>query len=163
MIQIPITQGQVAIVCDCHAYLVTPYKWHAHRDYHTGTYYAVRKSDTATGNKCIWMHRVIMGDPKDKEVDHIDRNPLNNACLNLRLATHSENLKNTSKHKNNTSGFKGVRWHKRDKRWQTRIVVDGVQKHIGNFKNLDDAAHAYDTAALIYHGRFAGTNFEVKE
>jgi hypothetical protein len=56
------------------------------------------------------------------------------------------------------SGFKGVCWHKRDKRWRAQIRVDRGKKYLGEFTDPKDAARAYDRAALELHGDFARTN-----
>ena len=63
----------------------------------------------------------------------------------------------------NTSGYKGVSWHKRDNIWTANIKANGVKKHLGNFFCLVKAAKAYDDAAIKYFGEFAHTNFRSKK
>jgi hypothetical protein len=58
----------------------------------------------------------------------------------------------------NTSGYKGVSWHKNSGRWQATIKYGPVRKHLGYFDNVQDAAKAYDVAAQTFHGVFAKTN-----
>ena len=60
--------------------------------------------------------------------------------------------------KNNTSGFKGVYWHKARKKWRVQITVDGKNMHLGSFDDKKDAAQAYNDAAVQYHGEFAKLN-----
>ncbi len=51
------------------------------------------------------------------QIDHKDRDKLNNRKANLRFCTNAQNCRNIGKPKNNTSGYKGIVWHKRDKKW----------------------------------------------
>lgn len=100
-----------------------------------------------------YMHRVIV-DCEGKDVDHINHNTLDNRKCNLRACTSSENLRNCKKYKNNSSGYKGVHFH-RD-RWVARIQIDGKTKSLGSFKNIDDAVRAYAEGKNKYYGEFAG-------
>lgn len=95
-------------------------------------------------------------------IDHIDRNPSNNAFENLRECTSSQNLFNTQKRVNNTSGYKGVFWHKKDCRWVASATVKGVKKHLGNFLKIENAALAYKTFAEKHHGDFINTISMIK-
>lgn len=83
-------------------------------------------------------------------VDHIDHDKSNNRWENLRIVSHQENCKNFSLNQNNTSGQTGVYWHKRDKKWIAFIYVDGIKKHIGSFKDKDDAIKAREKANINY-------------
>ena len=83
-VEIPLTIGQVAIVCECHANLVTGYKWQASFDRHTKTYRAVRTYRDGLGNsKRIYMHRAIMEAVDGICVDHKDRNTLNTGARDI--------------------------------------------------------------------------------
>jgi hypothetical protein len=95
------------------------------------------------------------------EVDHINGNPLDNRKENLRICTHKQNGKNYSIPNNNTSGYKGVRWHKRDKIWEAFITVECKQRYLGRFKDIKDAVKCYNQNAIILYGEFAKLN-EVK-
>jgi hypothetical protein len=103
------------------------------------------------------MHRAILRAGDGHNVDHIDGDGLNNRRSNLRFATTAQNSANRGKQKNNTSGFKGVRWHKRDKRWRAVIGINGKTKQIGSFKTPEAAYDAYCAAARELHGVFART------
>ena len=121
--------------------------------------YATR-TDNA-GRRTIRMHRVIlerMGHKNFACSDHIDRDMLNNLRSNLRLATARQNGCNCDKRQDNTSGYIGVSWYKRDKKWQVKIRVNGKLKHLRYFDDVKDAARVYDKAALKYHGEFAVLN-----
>lgn len=94
------------------------------------------------------------------QVDHIDRNPLNDNIENLRAATWAQNQQNKRSAKNSTSKYKGV--HCRNNitanRWVATIYINGKNKILGNFSNEHDAATMYNAAALIHHGEFANLN-----
>jgi hypothetical protein len=102
------------------------------------------------------MHRQILGltDPA-VQADHVDLDGLNNRRYNLRPCSKAENMRNRGAQRNNKSGFKGVRWHTRDRRWVAKITVDGKQKHLGYFDTPDAAHAAYAAAAAEHHGEFA--------
>lgn len=113
-------------------------------------YHALRARDIKT-NQMVSMHYLIAG----KYYDHINRNPLDNRKANLRQATSLENMKNQSKHKNNTSGVSGVCWHKRIEKWCARIGVDNKMINLGCFDNKDDAIKARLEAEVIYYGELS--------
>lgn len=114
--------------------------------------YAVKES---YGSGYSNMHRVLMQPPSHLFVDHIDGNKLDNRRCNLRLATPSQNAHNRGPSRNNTSGFKGVIYVKREKKWRAKMTVQGKPIQIGDFKNKDDAVRAYAAASEKYHGEFA--------
>ena len=87
--------------------------------------------------------------------DHIDRNQLNNRKCNLRPATYQENSRNTTKPKNNTSGFIGVYLNKKDKKWKAKISVDGKVISLGHYYSKEDAVKARLKAEARYYGDFA--------
>jgi len=88
-----------------------------------------------------------------KEIDHIDCNKLNNKIENLREATHSQNLCNKTKLKNNTSGIKGVCLH--HGKWRVRVGLNKKTISIGVFDNLELAELVAAEARSKYHGNFA--------
>jgi hypothetical protein len=96
--------------------------------------------------------------PKGMVIDHLDGNPLNNQKKNLRICTHSENMRNRNLYVNNTSGFKGVYWHKTTKKWMSYIRINKKSLYLGIYTCPIDAAKAYNDAALKYHGEFAHIN-----
>lgn len=109
---------------------------------------------------CIIFERMI-GRPlqKGELVDHIDRDGLNNRRSNLRLATTSQNMQNRPRQKNNSSGYKGVTFHKKRGEWRAKISVNGVTNNLGIFSSPEAAARAYDAAAREHFGEFAYLNF----
>jgi hypothetical protein len=94
-----------------------------------------------------------------EEIDHKDGDKLNCLDENLRICKHLENTRNRGKNKNNTSGYKGVIWHKPSKKWEAYISDNnGNREHLGLFSTIETAAKAYNTAAVKYHGEFAVLN-----
>ncbi len=162
MKQIPLTQGQFALVDDDDFERVNQFKWHAIRIVKKCgiTYYAVRSTAFGQGKKrkTIIMHRFIMGFPIGKvEIDHADNNGLNNQKHNLRIATRSENQHNRSAQVNCISRYKGVTF--RRNKYQSRIMVNYKSITVGYYKDEIQAAKAYDKKAIELFGEFAKTNF----
>jgi hypothetical protein len=154
MKEIQLTQGQVAKVDDGDYEYLNQWNWY----YHKG--YAVRVDKRILGKqKTIKMHGVIMDTPTDLETDHINHDRLDNRRDNLRVVTHAQNQMNKKKQIDNTSGYKGVSWHKQKNKWIAKIQVVNRQKHLGCFTDMIEAAKAYDAAAIKYFGEFAVLNF----
>lgn len=102
------------------------------------------------------MHRVIMEPPPGAVIDHINCDPLDNRRSNLRLATRAQNARNRNR-ASGRSRFKGV--HKGEGgRWSAQISVNGKNRRAGCYLTEEEAAQAYDAAALELHGEFARTN-----
>jgi len=95
-------------------------------------------------------------DPGGCIVDHIQPDmPLPNVASNLRLATNAENLWNSGRRTNNTSGVTGVNWHKRDKKWRSYIMVNAKFINLGYFTDYDDAVAARKAAEVKHFGEFS--------
>ena len=107
-------------------------------------------------HRLAWL--VVYGEWPKHQIDHIDRNPTNNRIANLREATNSQNNHNRGQQVNNTSGYKGVCWNKRAKRWKAYIKLHGRRTHLGYFNTADAAHAAYCVAAQELHGEFARTS-----
>jgi hypothetical protein len=86
-----------------------------------------------------YLHQIVMGKNKGFVIDHIDRNKLNNRRSNLRFITQRQNCLNSSLNKNNTSGYKGIIFDKRIKKWCARICPNKKSIHLGSFIFLEDA------------------------
>lgn len=93
-----------------------------------------------------------------RQVDHINRNRLDNRIENLRESTQSENCGNCFKSSVNTSGFKGVEWNPKNRKWRVKIKKDYKTVEIGSFIDQVDAAQAYNLAAERYFGDYAYFN-----
>jgi len=112
----------------------------------------------ARSSKGVSLHRLIMDCPKDKFIDHINMDKLDNRKSNLRFATNAENHANRGLNKNNSSGYKGVIFDESRRKWRAFIHVGGRSIFLGRFKKKDDAATAYNKAAENYFGNFARFN-----
>lgn len=83
-------------------------------------------------------------------IDHKNQIRDDNRILNLIPSNKSENGKNSKKSSNNTSGYNGVYFFKRDKNWQVKVTSEGKQIHIGYFENIEDAIEARNKANVKY-------------
>lgn len=152
---IPLTQGKHAIVDASDYDRVSKFKWYANRP-SKFTWYAMRR----VGSAIILMHREIMSPSPDLDVDHLDRDGLNNRRKNLRVCTPAQNSANRVKQRTPASSrYKGVSLVKRTGRWRAYICPGGRQKTLGCFDNEVEAARAHDAAAKEIFGSFAFLNF----
>lgn len=97
----------------------------------------------------------MVHDVESDDIDHINGNRKDNRLINLRLATRSDNNRNISISPMNTSGYSGVTYLKREKKWKAYIKVEKVQICGGLFNEKRDAVVAYNQLALRMHGEFA--------
>lgn len=156
--RILLSQSKVALVDDRDFEWLSQWKWHAHCG-PSGKWYALRW-DGPKGRRVLRrMHREIAAICGMREVDHKDLDGLNNQRHNLRPCSHSQNAANRAAYKINTSGFKGVFWHPKNRTWFAQIRVNKRAKYLGCFEDKVQAAKAYDNAALKYFGNFARLNF----
>lgn len=93
------------------------------------------------------------------EIDHKDRIGYHNGINNLRDANRKEQERNKLAGSRNTSGFKGVSWHKQKQNWRASIVVDCKPYHLGSFNDIEMAAATYIQASWDFHGEFAVKEF----
>lgn len=145
--KIELTQGVYALVDDEDYEYLNNWKWYCSGGYATRHSYIPYKT--------LLMHRVVMGNPDGKEVDHINHDKTDNRKSNLRICTREENARNHPIHKNNTSGFKGVTWNKKANKWQAQIRHCGKNVHIGVFEDKESASDAYKEMAKKLFGDFA--------
>ena len=157
MKEIPLTQGHVALVDDADYERAAKFNWNVHVNANNRTFYA---RGNVGGNTHQRLHRFILNiQPGDKrQVDHIDRNGLNNCRSNLRVCTIGENNRNVGKPSNNSSGWKGVSWDNTHQRFRAYIQLNRKKTHLGYFHSPITAALEYDKAARTLHGEFACLN-----
>jgi hypothetical protein len=151
--RIPLTQNKEALVDDDDYERLARFKWTAFRPYRT--YYAVRWVGKGKQKRGVYMHREILGaKSRNEKVDHQNGNGLDNRRKNLRIATHSQNLYNRGRPKQNTSGFKGVSWDTKTGKWVAQLWFDKRRLVLGYFTNKLKAANAYKNKARELHGEF---------
>ena len=124
------------------------YEWYQHMGY--------ARARTADGE--VHMSHVVCPCPEGLEVDHINRNKLDNRKSNLRVVTRSENCANRGSFRNSSSQYKGVHWSKKTGRWEVSITKDGIQIYVGSFDDEITAASAYNDYARKLWGEFAVLN-----
>jgi hypothetical protein len=153
---IPLTFGLHAIVDDSDFGWLSNYSWFAR--WSNGCWYAVR-SETINGKYTnFYMHREIISARPGFETHHKNNNGLDNQRYNLVECTTLQNAWGKRKLRaNKTIPFRGVT-AKRNK-FRARIVVMGSELNLGVFATPEDAANAYDQAALTHFGEFASVNF----
>jgi hypothetical protein len=135
MKEIILTNGKVTLVDDEDYEYLVQYNW-----YDDGAGYVKSRN--------YRMHRVVMNCPKDKMVDHIDGNPLNNQKSNLRIVTQHENMQNKHRKGSNcTSKFFGVSHDKKANTWATYLTCKGIKYFLGCYKTEEEAAVAFNIKA----------------
>jgi hypothetical protein len=90
-----------------------------------------------------------------KCLDHIDGNRLNNQIDNLREVTSQQNCFNRKKPITNTSGVKGVTWHKKLKKWQVHLMINRKTKYFGVYADIELARLVSETMRSKFHGEYA--------
>ncbi len=153
---IPMTRGYSAIV-DIADGDLAECRWHSTFS-HGENIYASRSKRKNVAGFTQFLHRVIMERilsapiPPGYQVDHIDRDSLNNRRANLRLVTPAENARNRSIPKNNKSGVQGVHWSKDVDKWCASIRVDGKLITLGFYVDIQEAARIRREAECKYWG-----------
>ncbi|MEI7998669.1 MAG: HNH endonuclease [Candidatus Omnitrophota bacterium] len=104
-------------------------------------------------HRLAWLY--MTGSFPPELIDHDNGNPSDNRFVNLREATRSENQANRGKTKANASGFKGVYWDKKAKKWKAQIGFESKTKYLGLFDTKEEAHDVYKKAADNLHGKFA--------
>lgn len=154
---IPLSKGYVAIVDDEDYGDLARYRWYALEAPHN--VYGLRFERIDGKRRGVLMHRQITGAVKGQDVDHADRDGLNNRRSNLRLCSRPQNRANSIVSAGKSSRYKGVAWHKNQGCWHVRISVGGKVRHLGTFSDEERAARAYDDASAVAWGEFARPNF----
>lgn len=160
MKKIPLTQGKFALVDDADFDWLNQWKWCAHKT--KNTWYACRNAPRGPGlpgrrGQLILMHRLLL--PGAQLKDHRDGDGLNNQRHNLRQATYRQNGGNANLSKRNKSGFRGVYFSRDHNAWTSQVN----RQHLGYFSTVEEAARAYDKAAVELFGEFARLNFPEKQ
>lgn len=138
-------EGSFALVSEEDFEYLVKFKWHLS---------VVKYPTNSEGD---YMHRIIaerMGLDLKKEIDHKDRNPLNNHRSNLRAATRAENCRNKDPQSNNTSGHPGVTFDKRRNKWYATVWISRKRKYLGYFNTFEEAKAARIAGEIEHYGEF---------
>lgn len=139
-------------------------RWHVLRDPTRvpGREFSVVSShiDRDGKKRHLSLHRFVMdlAGCAPAQVDHADRNPLNNSEDNLRDGSGCKNHWNRGLLRTNKSGAIGVSWFKALGKWQATVAAHGRQRHVGFFVTKEEAIAARDVIAKRMHGEFAVVN-----
>ena len=111
------------------------------------------KGKVYMAHRLAWLY--VHGVWPDEEIDHINGVRDDNRIINLRMATPQQNKQNTGLRKDNTSGYKGVYYDKKNSIWKAQISINTKQKQLGRFKTAELAYEAYCNKAKEVFGEFA--------
>jgi len=128
-----------ALIDSADAAWATQWQWSLH-----SAGYAQRAERRGGRQTLLLLHRELLGlVPGDGiEVDHEDRNRLNNRRCNLRICTGATNRQNLPAHARGSSSGRGVYWDKRRCAWIASLTINGTKRHVGQFKDESDAIEA---------------------
>lgn len=152
-VRVPLSKGHYALIDATDASEILAYNW-----YFQGRY-AMRVEGPRNKRKYTLMHRQLLKPPPGLEVDHVNGDKLDNRRANLRLCTRSQNAANRPGLDGASSRYKGVAYEKRTGLWIATIN----NSYLGGFEREEDAAMAYDAAALERYGEFARLDFDRSE
>lgn len=116
--------------------------------------YRMIRVDNVDYRACRLAWLIVHGEMPKGDIDHINGSRDDDRIANLRDATRQENIRNSKRRSDNTSGFKGVAWHRGAKKW-TASIFTGKSVHLGLFDTAEAAATAYSQAAKRFFGEFA--------
>ena len=154
MKKIPLSQGQVAVVDDrFYEPLLAMGSWSYNKTKRGGYAKYNCKGKTVQMHRTVWKLAGRRLPRRPHLLDHKDLDGLNNQLNNLRAATRSQNGHHCGPSSRNSSGFKGVYFDRRRKKWIAQITIQGVKMHQGSFDTAEDAARAYDKAAARLYWR----------
>ncbi len=144
--------GEIATVDDEDYSKILQYSWHMNPDGYV---------KCIIRGRSVYIHQMLLGNKDGMEIDHVDHDRLNNSKSNLRFVTRSQNMANSLSHKDSVSSkYKGVILNKTSpvQNYQAKIMKDGKRFYLGTFKRQEDAALAYNKAAIRLFGEYACLN-----
>lgn len=148
--------GHLVTVDADDAHLLDAYAWQLTQGNHV---VAHNRGGAYTRQKNVLLHRLIANPPAGMEVDHRDRNPLNNTRANLRVCTRQQNQVNTAKRPGCLSRYKGVYLVRSTGRWAAKVTDSGKLRHLGTYDTDTEAARVVDDEMSRLYGEFPYLNF----
>jgi hypothetical protein len=161
--EIALTKGYVTLVDDEDYEWLICFNWHVVGNEGNTSAMTTFYNFEGRKQKGIAMHHMILHFPDCECIDHINRNTMDNRKSNLRPCTHIQNQYNKGLFKNNKTGYKGVRWDKVKKNYIVSISCNSKPMRTKRYKDIIEAAKAYDRMALRYHKEFAYFNFPIED
>jgi hypothetical protein len=160
MKQIPLTQGQFALVDDEDYEFLTRFKWHFEGNSRNRYAYTNFKNSVSKPRQFrISMGVMLLNTYKTGlQVDHIDGNGLNNQKENIRICNHIQNGWNRRKLQKCSSKYVGVSLDKKTLKWTARVRINGIRTYLGCFNSEEDAAIAVDKSIINERKNFAKLN-----
>jgi hypothetical protein len=104
-------------------------------------------------HRVIWF--LVNKEQPPEYLDHINNDRLDNRIENLRAVSSKQNTYNTVLNIKNTSGVKGVSWHKHTGKWQARMRINDKEQYLGIFDNIEDAERVMKETREKIHGEYA--------
>lgn len=143
-------KGKIALIDDCDSKFAK-FKW-----YVTRQGYVIRYHNYHGRTR---LHNELLGiSSRITLIDHINRNKLDNRRENLRICNKAQNTINSPANKNNTSGYKGVTFCKKNGKWKAQLKVNYKNLNLGYRLTKIEAAKLYNEKAKEYFGEFAYMN-----
>lgn len=153
-VKIPLTKGLFTIIDRSDYENIGRFRWYAGRV--VKTFYAMRRHESDGETKIVGVHNLLMPHPT-LDVDHKDWDGLNNRRSNLRHLARGPNIQNSIR---KSGRYKGIS-RNRVGNWSARIRWNYANLDLGTYRTPEEAALAYDLAALEIYGQDAWTNFPV--
>lgn len=152
MKKITLTRGQFALVDDDDFVRFGRFKWYADWNKCTKSFYARRNAPAVTGRqRPLRLHRAIMNEPADMQVDHKNGNSLDCRRENLRSCTQLQNSRNRRVQKNSRTGILGIHFNKANGMYIAHIQG----KYLGIFDDKEEAMSARASEAAYRFGEFS--------
>lgn len=151
--EIQLLKGLVALIDPEDIDLVSGHRWFANKNKKGALY--VRANTREHGKiKIVLMHRLIMSPGSGLVIDHIDGNGLNNQRSNLRVCTHSENMRNSKGRSHSQTGVRNVRLNKKSGKYEVCVRVESIRHRKSGFASLEDASQYAISLRAKLHGEF---------
>ena len=147
-----VVAGRTILIDEEDLLIVAALKWHICQNPKGRTVYA---ASAPRKREYVLMHRLIMGAPKDKEVDHRNYNGLDNRKSNLRLCSRFQNQWHSRLRSDNKSGYRGVTWNEECNKWSAQFHYRGIKTYLGLFLSAEEASQVYEKAVKELRGEFA--------